>query len=183
MSSTYNAKLDPVLRPDEAIDHIRGPATASVTVIEYGDFECPISRQARGALEVMREHFSHRVRFVYRHFPLREAHPHAELAAEAAEAAGAQGKFWQMHDLLFAQQQHLDEEHLLACATQLGLDLARYQNEISDHIYLQRVQEHMEGGRHLGVRSTPSFFVNGALADVSFGMEHLHQAIDKALAA
>lgn len=102
--STMNAKLDPLLYPDEATEHIRGSASAPVTVIEYGDFECPLCRQAHEALEVMLPHFSHQVRFIFRRFPLREAHPHAELAAEAADAAGAQGKFWPMHDLPFEQE-------------------------------------------------------------------------------
>ena len=113
---------------------------------------------------------------------MREAHPHAELAAEAAEAAAAQGKFWPMQSLLFEHQQHLDERRLLDCATKAGLDLRRYRKEMRDRIYLQRVQEHMEGGRHLGLRSTPAFFVNGSFADVSFGVQHLHEAIDRALA-
>src|SRR6478735_10182750 len=139
--STLHANPDPLLYPDEATDHIHGRASAPVTVIEYGDFECPVCRQAHGALEVMLAHFGPRICFVFRHFPIRDAHPHAELAAEAAEAAGAQGKFWPMHDLLFEQQQHLDEHHLLDCAVKVGLDLPRYRNEMSDHVYLQRVQE------------------------------------------
>lgn len=177
-----NTKLDSLLHPDEAVDHIRGPASAPVTVIEYGDFECPVCRQAHGALEVMLPHFSNQVCFAFRHFPLRDPHPHAELAAEAAEAAGAQGRFWPMHDLLFEQQQHLDEQHMFGWAAKVGLDLPRYRNEMTDHVYLQRVQEHVQSGRLLGVRSTPAFFVNGAFADVSFGMQHLHEAIDRALA-
>src|SRR5512140_759158 len=180
--NTMNLRLDPLLYADEATDHIRGSASAPVTVIEYGDFECPLCRQAHGALEVMLPHFGRQVGFAFRHFPLKDPHPHAELAAEAAEAAGAQGKFWPMHDLLFEQQRHLDEQHLLGCAAKVGLDLPRYRNEMADHVYLQRVQEHVQSGRRLGVRSTPAFFVNGALADVSFGMQHLHEAIDRALA-
>jgi protein-disulfide isomerase len=179
--STHHARQDPLLRPDEATDHTRGPASAPVTVIEYGDFECPSCRQAHVALEIMLPHFGHQMRLVFRHFPVVEDHPHAELAAEAAEAAGAQGKFWPMHDMLFEHQQHLDEGHLLGYATETGLDLARYRNEMSDHVYLQRVQEHMASGHRLGVRTTPTFFVNGVFADVSFGMQHLHEAIDRAL--
>lgn len=179
--STVHAKLDPLLYPDEATDHIRGPASAPVAVIEYGDFEFPLCRQAHGALAVMLAHFGHRMCLVFRHFPMREAHPHAELAAEAAEAAAAQGKFWPMHDLLFEQQQNLDEQHLFECAAKVGLDLRRYRKEMSNRIYLQRVQEHMQGGRQLGLRSTPAFFVNGLFADVSFGMQHLHEAIDRSL--
>ena len=175
------AKLDPLLSPDGAIDHIRGQASAPVTLIEYGDFECPSCLQAHTALKIMLPHFGQQLRFVFRHFPLREMHPHAELAAEAAEAAGAQGRFWSMHELLFTHQQHLKEKHLLDYAAQVGLDLPRFQNEINDHVYLQRVQEHVWGGRHLGVRSTPTFYVNGVVTDVTFGLQHLHEAIDKLL--
>lgn len=178
---TANTKLDPLLLPDEATDHIQGPAFAPVALIEYGDFECPSCLQAYAALKVILPHFGPQLRFVFRHFPLREVHPHAELAAEAAEAAGAQCKFWPMYELLFTNQQHLKEKHLLDYAGQIGLDLPRYQNEMKDHVYLQRVQENMQGGRHLGVRSTPAFYVNGLLIDVSFGFQPLHDAIDKVL--
>ncbi|MEO5659002.1 MAG: thioredoxin domain-containing protein [Polaromonas sp.] len=175
------SRSDPLLLPDEATDHIRGPASAAVTLIEYGDYECPSCLQAQGALHILFAHFGPQLRFVFRHFPLREVHPHAELAAEAAEAAGAQGKFWPMHELLFRNSQHLKEKHLLDYAKQVGLDLPRYQFEMNDNVYLQRVQEHLLGGRHLGVRSTPAFYVNGVFTDVSFGLQHLHEAIDKAL--
>ena len=170
-----------VLQPDEATDHIRGLASAPVTLIEYGDFECPACCQAYGAVNILRAHFGDQLRFVFRLFPLREVHPHAELAAEASEAAGAQGKFWPMYDLLFSHAQHLKEKHLLDHAAQIGLDMARLRNEMIDHVYLQRVQEHVLGGRHLGVRSTPAFYVNGVFTDVSFGLQHLHDAVDKAL--
>ena len=179
---SIHSRPDPLLVPDEATDHLRGPASAPVTLIEYGDFECPACTQAHGALGIMRSHFGPRLRFAYRHFPLTEVHPHAELAAEAAEAAGAQGKFWPMHDLLFTHSPHLKEKQLIGYAEQAGLDMARYQNEMNDHVYLQRVKEHMLSGRHFGVRSTPAFFVNGVFADVSFGLQHLHEAIDQALA-
>lgn len=178
---TVNAKRDPLLLPDEATDHIQGPAFAPVTLIEYGDFECPSCLQAHAALKVILPHFGSQLRFAFRHFPLREVHAHAELAAEAAEAAGSQGKFWPMYELLFTNQQHLKEKHLLDYARQVDLDLPRYQNELKDHVYLQRVQENMQGGRHLGVRSTPAFYVNGLFTDVSFGFQPLHEAIDKAL--
>lgn len=173
---------DPLLLADEATDHMDGSVSAPVVLIEYGDFECPSCLQAHGALKVLLPHFSGKLCFVFRHYPLREAHPHAELAAEAAEAAGAQAKFWPMYELLFANPHHLKEKHLLDYAKQIGLDLPRYQNEMKDHVYLQRVQENLQGGQRLGVRSTPAFYVNGAFVDVSFGLQHLHQAIDKVLA-
>jgi protein-disulfide isomerase len=130
----------------------------------------------------MLNHFGHQVRFVFRHFPLREVHPHAELAAEAAEAAGAQGKFWPLYDLLFAHQNHLNETHLRDYAQQVGLDMARYENEMRDHVYLQRVQEQMQVANQLRVRATPTFYLNATFVDVSFGLTHLQQAIEAALA-
>jgi protein-disulfide isomerase len=163
-------------------DHVIGPETAKVIVVEYGDFECPNCGQAYPAVKILLKHFGERMRFVFRHFPLREVHPHAELAAEAAETAGAQKKFWSMHDLLFENQLHLKVKNLRRYAESAGLDLERFDYEIGDHVYLQRVQEHIDGGRKSGVRATPTFFVNGVLRDVSFGLEHLQQAIETELA-
>jgi len=172
-----------VLTVDPATDHVRGPASARVTLIEYGDFECPTCRQAHSALKILLAHFGEQVRYVFRHFPLREVHPHAELAAEAAEAAGAQHQFWPMHGLLFAHQQQLDEKHIRRYAEQLGLDMARFSNEMTDHVYLQRVQEQIEGAKHLDVRATPTFYVNRRLVDVSMGLDPLQKAVERALAA
>ena len=163
-------------------DHIEGPRTASVTMVEYGDFECPSCAQAYPAVKILRSHFGQRIRFAFRQFPLREVHPHAELAAEAAEAAGAQGKFWRMHDLLFENRTHLKANGLRRLAEEARLDMERYDFEMNDHVYLQRVQEHIDSGTRSGVRSTPAFFVNGVLRDVSFGLEHLQQAIEAELA-
>ena len=180
---TARAGSSPLLRLDGATDHVWGALSAPVTLIEYGDYECPSCFQAATALKVILPHFGDDLRFAFRHFPLREVHPHAELAAEAAEAAGAQGKFWPMHDLLFSTQHYLKEKHLQGYAAQLGLDMARYENEMKDHVYLQRVQEQIASGQHLTIRSTPAFYVNGVFTDVSFGLQHLHQAIERALAA
>ena len=174
-------KPDRLLLPDEATDHILGSTSAPATLVEYGDFECPSCVQACAALQTMLPHSGSRLCFVFRHFPLREVHPHAELAAEAAEAAGAQGKFWEMHGLLYTLSPHLKEKHLLDYAGQLELDLPRFHNALNDHVYLQRVQEHVQGGQRLGIRSTPAFYVNGMLIDVSIGLQPLEQAIDKAL--
>jgi len=162
-------------------DHILGPETARITLVEYGDFECPNCGQAYPAVKILRKHFGDRMRFVFRHFPLREVHPHAELAAEAAETAGAQNKFWPMHDLLFENQLHLKAKSLRRYAEQAEVDLERYDYEMSDHVYLQRVQEHIDSGTRSGVRATPTFFVNGIVHDVSFGLEHLQQAIEAEL--
>ncbi|HEY6282280.1 MAG TPA: DsbA family protein [Burkholderiales bacterium] len=159
-------------------DHFLGPESAKITVVEYGDFECPECGQAYPAVKILLKHFGDRVRFVFRHFPLVEVHPHAEVAAEAAEAADAQDKFWQMHNLLFEHQLHLKAKQLRQYASEAELDLERYDYEMGDHVYLQRVQEHIESGKKSGVRSTPTFFVNSAIQDVSFGMEQLYQAIE-----
>jgi protein-disulfide isomerase len=172
---------DRVLRPDAATDHIIGLASAKATIVEYGDFECPSCAQAHGAMKIILKQFGHQLRFVFRHFPQVEVHPHAELAAEAAEAAHAQGHFWPFYDMLFEHQEHLKEKQLRQYAELTGLDLERYDYEMKDHVYLQRVQEHASGGRHLGIRGTPAFYVNGQLADVSFGLQHLDEAVQRAL--
>lgn len=164
-------------------DHILGPESARVTLVEYGDFECPSCLQAYPAVEMMLKHFTGRVRFVFRNFPMLEVHPHAELAAEAAEAAGAQHKFWQMYKLLFEHHAHLKPKNLRQYAADAELDLERYDYEMEEHVYLQRVHEHIDGGKKSGVRSTPAFYVNGVVQDASFGMEHLQQAIEAALRA
>lgn len=181
MNSHARTKL--VLKPDETIEHIQGHASAGVTLVEYGDFQCPSCAQAHAAMKILLAHFGPQLRFVYRHYPQRQAHPDAELAAEAAEAAAAQGRFWPYYDLLFEHRQHLKKKHLLEYARQLDLDMVRYQNALDDHIYLQRVQEYMQSGQFLNLRSTPGFYVNGVFTDVSFGLQHLHEAIDKVLQA
>lgn len=160
-----------------AVDHQVGADHAPVTVVEYADFECPICKQAAPALKLLLRHFPEEVRIVFRHFPLEAVHPHALAAAEAAETAGAQGKFWEMHDLLFANQLHLKSNNLRSYAEQLHLDMSRYTAEMDDEIYRQRVREHIESGRQSGVRSTPGIFINGAVQDVSAGMQPLFDAV------
>ncbi len=169
--------------PVNASDHMVGPTHAAVTLLEYGDFECPNCKQAAPAAKLLLRHFASRIRFVYRHFPLEEVHPHALDAAETAEAAAGQGKFWLMHDVVFENQPHLKLPQLRSYAEQLQLDIARYTAEIADHIYLQRIREHMQSGRESGVRATPAFFVQGRICDVSFGMRSLYDAVEAVLQA
>ncbi len=171
----------PLPSPDPHTDHIAGPHGAAITVVEYGDFECPACRQAYPVVKAMLAQHGRQVRAVFRHFPLREVHPHAELAAEAAEAAGAQGRFWPFHDLLFGHAGPLDAAQVHRHAAELGLDLARFDNEVKDTVYRQRVQEQIAGGQRAGVRATPTFFVNGRMVDVSFGLQRLHDAVEAAL--
>ena len=161
-----------LVEPVGPADHLLGPPDAPVTVVEYGDFECPNCKQAAGAVKLLLAHFEQRIRFVFRHFPLEEIHPHALRAAEAAECAGGQGKFWQMHDLLFEQQRHLELSQLHGYARTLDLDMARFTAEMDDEIYLQRVREHQRNGDSSGVRATPTFFVNGRIQDVRTDCSH-----------
>jgi protein-disulfide isomerase len=162
-------------------DHVRGAEHARVTVIEYADFECPSCKNAEQTSILLLERYPVKVRFIYRHFPLEAAHPHALLAAEASEAASAQGKFWPMHDLLFQNQAHLKDKDLHRYAADLGLDMVRYTAEMNDHVYLQKVREQIEGGRASHIRATPTFFVDGVVQDVSFGLQGLHDAVAAAV--
>jgi len=167
--------------PPEPTDHGQGPEHARVVVVEYGDFECPGCKLAATTPKLLMDIFPNKVRFLFRHFPMPEAHAHAMLAAEASEAAAAQGKFWPMYHVLFDNQAHLNEKSLKRHAAALGLDMTRYVAEMDDHIYLQKVREHMDGGRRSHIRATPTFFVNGAVQDVSFGMKGLHDAVAAAV--
>ena len=159
-------------------DHIQGPKSAKVTVVEYGDFECPACGQAHGAVRLLRDRFGDRLCFVFRHFPLRDVHPCAELAAEAAEAAGSQHRFWQMYDLLLENQSHLTAGDLRQYAARAELDLKRFDSEMQDRLYAKRVQRDIASGKSSYIQCTPAFFVNGVLRDVSFGLEHLERAIE-----
>jgi protein-disulfide isomerase len=178
--------MDPHHRFDLAVplgagDHVLGPAHARVTIVEYGDFECPICKQAAPGLKLLRERFAPELRFAYRHYPLEEVHPHALLAAEAAEAAAAQGKFWEMHDLLFENQAHLKRKHLDGYAERLELDMSRFDAELDEHVYVQRVREHIESGHRSHVRGTPGLFVNGMAQDASSGLARLVAAAETIL--
>ncbi len=167
--------------PVSAADHTLGAERSPVTVVEYGDFECPTCKQAAPAVKLMLERFGSSTRFVFRHFPVESAHPHAMHAAQAAEAAGGQGQFWQMHDLLFENQRHLEIGNLRQYAERLQLDMPRFIAELDDEIYLQRVREHIEGGMRSHVRGTPTFYINGVIQDVSFGMHALIDGVQAEL--
>jgi protein-disulfide isomerase len=166
--------------PVSAADRTLGNAHARVTIVEYGDFECPNCKQAAPAVKLLLKRFAGRVQLAFRHFPLEEVHPHALHAALAAEAAGGQARFWEMHDLLFDNQQHLKLKQLRGYAQKLELDMARYDGEMAREVHLQRIREHIESGRRSGVRATPTFFVNGNIQDVSFGLESLAHAVEAA---
>ena len=176
-----NAPIVTLALPLQPTDHTQGPEHARVTLIEYGDFECPTCKVAAPTTRMLLDQFPNQIRFAYRHFPLEDAHPHALLAAEASESAAAQGRFWPMFELLFRNQAHLKEKDLQRYALEVGLDMARYTAEMDDHIYLQKVREHVESGRRSHIRATPTFFVNGVVQDISFGMIALEERIKKVL--
>ena len=157
--------------PVSAQDHIAGPANAPVTLVEYGDYECPYCGMAHPVVQNAQRELGNQLRFVFRHFPLAEAHPHARLAAQAAEAAGAQGKFWEMHNALFEHQQALDAEDIIGYAKSLGLDLVRFTQDLKAGTYAKRVRDDFRSGVRSGVNGTPTFFVNGARYDGSWANE------------
>ncbi len=154
-------------------DHMQGPINAPVTLVEYGDYECPFCSDAHSVVQEVQKQLGDRLCFAYRHFPLVNAHPHAEHAAEAAEAAGEQGNFWGMHDLLFANQDALEDDDLAEYATELSLDAARLIRELEAGTFSGRVKEDFWNGVRSGVNGTPSFFINGARYDGGLGFEAL----------
>ncbi len=179
MTATNRPSLTP---PVSARDHIIGPPSAPVTLVEYGDYECPYCGQAHPVVKEIAREMGGELCFVFRHFPLTRVHPHAERAAEAAEAAGAQGRFWQMHDLLFENQDALEDADLLSYARMLGLDLARFALELDNGVYTARVRADFLSGVRSGVNGTPTFFINGWRHEGSFDLPTLLQAVVAAAA-
>jgi protein-disulfide isomerase len=153
-------------------DHVRGPATAAVTLVEYGDYECPFCGAAAAAVRQVQQIVGD-LRFAYRHFPLTQIHPHAFQAAEAAEASGAQGSFWEMHDLLFAHQDALELQDLFVYARGLGLDLERFASDLANNAHAVRVREDMMSGIRSGVNGTPTFFINDVRHNGGYDVQSL----------
>ncbi len=178
MATTTAAKLSIPVGPG---DHVLGPDDAPVTLVEYGDLECPYCRQVSPVIRELRRRLGGRVRYVFRHFPIRSSHIHAQMAAEAAEAAGAQGKFWEMQELLLEHQDALDENHILQYAVELDLDLERFKRELDENVYAEKVKEDFQGGIRSGVNGTPSFFINGVRYDGAWDLESLIDAVEKPL--
>jgi protein-disulfide isomerase len=163
-------------------EHVRGAASAPLVLEEFGDFECPYCKQAFRILKSLLSGHEASIRFIYRHFRAREAHPHSGVAAEAAEAAGAQGKFWEFHDLIFSRPGELDGELLAGFAQVLNLDLPRFNKELEANVYRPRVWQDFEAGRSRGLRGTPGFYLNGRFIDTSYGLHHLRDAVRESLA-
>jgi len=161
-------------------DHVRGPNGAPVTLLEYGDFECPFCGLAYAVVRALEKHYGDRLRFVFRSFPL-EMHPHAKAASEAAEFAADAGQFWEMHDTLFEHQRALDVRHLLGYARDLGLDPAALEVALRDGTYAPIVAEQKESGEESGIPGTPAFFVNAILFEAEATVANLSHAIDYVL--
>ena len=158
-------------------DHVQGPATASVTLVEYGDYECPYCRAAVAIVEELQRVLPDELRFVFRHFPLENLHPHARRAAEAAEAAASQGKFFEMHAALFEHQTALEEADLVRYAAELDLDLVRFAADLDAATHAPRVREDFQGGVRSGVRGTPTFYLDDARYDGIVGVRQLTATI------
>ena len=167
--------------PITSADHCQGPESAEVTLTEYGDYECPHCGRAYPIVKRVQRHFGKRLRFVFRNFPLGEMHPHAEAAAETAEFAGAHGKFWEMHDLLFENQERLSVQLFLELAQELELPATALRQALEVGEFKARVRGDFTGGVRSGVNGTPTFFINGRRHDGPFDFESLVTAMEAAM--
>jgi protein-disulfide isomerase len=159
-------------------DHIAGSLDAPIVLVEYGDYECPFCGAAHFSVKEVQRRLGPDLAFVFRNFPIVGAHPHALRAAEAAEAAGAQGRFWPMHDRLFEHQHLLDDESLVRHAVAVGVeDMERFVRELAEHRYLPRIREDLASGARSGVNGTPTFFINGVRHDGGYDVASLMQAL------
>jgi protein-disulfide isomerase len=176
-TTAWGATLAMPVRPER--DHIRGPAGAATTVVEYGDYECPYCRVAHGIVAAVQARLQDRICFVFRHFPLTTVHPHAQPAAEAAEAAGRQHRFWPMHDTLFTTQA-LTDTAFMAAARAFGLNVQVFSSELTQHVHVPRIREDFMSGVRSGVNGTPAFYINGVRHDGAWDFETLLTAVNQA---
>lgn len=163
-----------------ARDHVEGHTDAIVTLVEYGDYECPYCGRAYPIVKRLQERLGPQLRFVFRHFPLAQSHPHAQHAAEAAEAAAVQGQFWEMHDALYEHQQALSDRDLLDHAAAIGLDAVRFRMDLVEHAHAQRVRDDFSSGVRSGVNGTPTFFINGLRHEGPWDFNTLLEALEAA---
>lgn len=161
-------------------DHTLGAVSAAVTLVEYGDYQCPDCARAHLVVDTILQRFGTTLRFVFRNMPLTHAHRYADLAARAAEAAGLQGRFWPMHDLLFEHQRQLGPELILELAHHLELDLPRFEEEINHPDLIDRIRQQVETGVRSGVEGTPTFYVNGRRHDAATDEDTLAAAVESA---
>lgn len=163
--------------PLGARDHLRGELSRSIHLVEFGDFECPSCGRAAPVVEALRRALGDQLCFGFRNFPVIGTHPHAQLAAEAAEAAGAQGRYWDMFDRLYAHQRALDLPHLSRHAEQLGLDMHRFARDLETHRFLEKIRGDLHSGAISGVNATPTFFINGIRHEGPFDFDSLLAAM------
>jgi NhaA family Na+:H+ antiporter len=168
-------------QPVDEDDHMFGTPDSPVVLIEYGDYECPHCLMVHPIIHDLKERLGDRICYVFRHFPISSAHPNAQIAAEAAEAAAAQGRFWEMHSALFRHQGELDEANLIGYAEELGLDMERFQTDLAGGLHSERVQRDFYSGVRSGVNGTPTFFINDVRYDGAWDLESLLEAIEKPL--
>jgi len=162
-------------------DHVVGEVDAPVTLVEYGDYECPHCGHAHPIVQVVQKHFGKQLRFVFRNFPLTQIHPRAEMAAETAEFAGAKGRFWEMHDAIFENQSRLSPAFLLQLAGKIGLPSDDLEAALEGHEFRPRIKDDFMGGVRSGVNGTPTFFINGERYEGSWEFEDLVEAIEEQL--
>jgi protein-disulfide isomerase len=179
VTTTWESFLTVPVTPQR--DHITGRPDAPLTMVEYGDYECPFCRMASAVTEDVIDRLGDDLLFAYRHFPLSTIHPHASLAAEAAEAAGSQGRFWEMHRLLYANQQRLESTDLVARAKMLQLDVQRFIGELRTNAHRAKVQSDFMTGVHSGVNGTPTFYINGRRQDGPADLPSLMASLQAAL--
>ena len=163
-------------------DHAQGPPDAAVTLVQYGDYECPYTRMSRHSVHALQREYGDSLLFVFRHFPLEDIHPHARAAATAAEAASAQGDFWKMHEHLFAHQHALEEHDLHQYAIELGFDADQFERDRAARATADRIDRDLASGERSGVPGTPTFYINGLRHDGPFDVDSLRTAITAALA-
>ena len=168
-------RLTPPLGPE---DHVDGPAGAPLELVMYGDFQCPYCAAAYPIVHRVRQRLAGRLLFAFRHFPLRDVHPDAQRAAEASEAAAAQGAFWPMHDSMYESRGRLGADDLVRQAADLGLDQERFSAELEESVHAARVQRDVDSGEDSGITGTPTFFVNGRLHTGSFDASSLIAALE-----
>ena len=169
--------------PISSLDHVQGNAMAACTLVEYGDYECPHCGAAYPLVKQLQKHFGKRLRFIYRNFPMTQLHPNAQAAAEAAEFAESKGKFWEMHDLLFENQDRLGSDLFAELASNLGLDPGELYRALAKKTFTDRVRTDFTGGVRSGVNGTPTFFIDGQRYDRPMDFDTMVKAIEESIAS
>jgi protein-disulfide isomerase len=177
-TTVSNVELAVPVSPER--DHIRGPASARVTLLEYGDYECPYCSAAHVIVNQVQTELQSQMRFAFRHFPLIAVHPHAQTAAESAEAAATQGRFWRMHDELFVSERPLSSSTVIAAAARIGLNMSAFQDELGRHLHARRVRDDFMSGVRSGVKGTPTFYINSVRYDGAWNFSSLSAALIRA---